>query len=131
MPLVHKHLIIRAEIKNPPKNEEESKSWISNLVEVIDMKILMGPYSKYLNKEGNRGLTTVAIIETSHIALHTWDEISPALMQLDVYTCGPIDPQVVVDQLNQFDIVKVEMKYLDRETGLVELQPMVKITKLI
>lgn len=131
MALVHKHLIIRAEVKNPPQDEEESKSWISNLVEVIDMKILMGPYSKYVNKEGNRGLTTVAIIETSHIALHTWDENTPALMQLDVYTCGPIDPQVVVDQLNQFGIIKAEMKYLDRETELVELTPPVKITKLI
>lgn len=131
MAIVHKHLIIRAEVNNPPKDEEFVKNWMSNLIETIGMKVLMGPFAKYLDKEGNRGITTVAIIETSHIAMHVWDEDTPSLIQLDVYTCGPLDPQLVVDQLNQFDIVKAEMKYLDRETELVELQPVVKITKLV
>lgn len=131
MAIVHKHLIIRAEVNNPPKDEEFVKNWMSNLIDTIGMKVLMGPFAKYLDKEGNRGITTVAIIETSHIAMHVWDEDNPSLIQLDVYTCGPLDPQLVVDQLNQFDIVKAEMKYLDRENELVELQPVVKITKLV
>ena len=38
---------------------------------------------------GNRGVTAFAIIETSHIAMHIWDEPNPALVQLDVYTCAP------------------------------------------
>lgn len=129
MPLVHKHLIIRAEVNHPPKNEELVKFWMSNLISNIGMKVLMGPYAKYLDKEGNRGITTVAIIETSHIAMHVWDEQEPALVQLDVYTCGPLDPQLVVNQLEQFDIVKAEMKYLDRETHLQELPPLPKISK--
>ena len=33
---------------------------------------------------GNKGLTAFAIIETSHIAMHIWDE-PVALLQLDVY----------------------------------------------
>ena len=33
----------------------------------------------------------VAIIETSHIAMHIWDEPKPALMQFDVYSCGEFD----------------------------------------
>jgi len=37
---------------------------------------------------GNQGLTSVTIIETSHIAVHVWDEVSPALMQMDVYSCA-------------------------------------------
>ena len=28
---------------------------------------------------GNRGITAVAIIETSHITMHIWDEPNPAL----------------------------------------------------
>jgi S-adenosylmethionine/arginine decarboxylase-like enzyme len=49
------------------------------------MKVFMGPYVKYCNMPGNRGITAIAIIETSHIAMHIWDEPKPALMQMDVY----------------------------------------------
>ena len=27
--------------------------------------------------EGNRGITGIAVIETSHIAIHVWDEFNP------------------------------------------------------
>jgi S-adenosylmethionine/arginine decarboxylase-like enzyme len=94
---------------------------MGELIETIGMKLMMGPYAKYLDVKGNRGLTCVAIIETSHIALHVWDEDDPALMQLDVYTCGNLDPYDVVNAIQPFEPVKVEMKYLDRENGLSEL----------
>jgi S-adenosylmethionine/arginine decarboxylase-like enzyme len=121
MTLVHKHLIIRAEVTNPPTDEAFVIDWIKTLVDTINMKVLMGPYAKYLDVVGNRGITAVAIIETSHIALHVWDEDSPALVQLDVYTCGCLEPQLVVDALQVFSPTKVEMKYLDREHNLTEL----------
>jgi S-adenosylmethionine/arginine decarboxylase-like enzyme len=121
MAVFHKHLIIRAEIKKPPLTEAEAKTWMTNLIEKIDMKIMMGPYAKYLDVKGNRGITCVAIIETSHLAMHVWDETDPALMQLDVYTCGQLDPYHVVEALKVWDPVKVEMKYLDREHGLSEI----------
>jgi S-adenosylmethionine/arginine decarboxylase-like enzyme len=94
---------------------------MNKLVDKIGMKVMMGPYAKYLDVEGNRGLTAVAIIETSHIALHVWDEDKPALVQLDVYTCGYLDPYDVVEALRDFHPVKIEMKYLDRENKLIEL----------
>lgn len=121
MAIYHKHLIIRAEVKNPPMTEAGVKIWVSNLIDKIGMKLLMGPFAKYLDVKGNRGITCVSIIETSHIALHVWDESEPALMQLDVYTCGPLDPYHVVEALKEWDPVKIEMKYLDREHGLSEL----------
>jgi len=121
MAVFHKHLIIRAEVKKPPLTETESKTWMSELIEKINMKVLMGPYAKYLDVKGNRGITCVAIIETSHLAMHIWDETDPALMQLDVYTCGQLDPYDVVEALRVFHPVKIEMKYLDRENGLTEL----------
>jgi len=121
MTVVHKHLIIRAEVKNPLKDETQAMSWMTDLIAKIGMKVMMGPFAKYLDVEGNRGLTAVAIIETSHIALHIWDEDDPALVQLDVYTCGPLDPYSVVEALRQFHPIKIEMKYLDREQGLLEL----------
>ena len=42
--LVHKHLIIRAEIKKPPTDEMKLKHWLEEFVESINMKIFMGPY---------------------------------------------------------------------------------------
>ncbi len=86
------------------------------------MVIFQGPITAYVNEEGNRGLTGLVVIETSHIALHCWDETDPGLFQLDVYTCGPMDEQLIFDELKQFDPVKVEYKYLDREKGLTEIQ---------
>jgi S-adenosylmethionine/arginine decarboxylase-like enzyme len=53
--------------------------------------------------------------------MHVWDEDNPALVQLDVYTCGPLDPYDVVKALRDFHPVKIEMKYLDRENQLTEL----------
>jgi len=120
--LFHKHLIIRAEVNNPLMSAEKvSQEWMPALIDKIGMKILMGPYAVYSNVEGNRGLTAVTIIETSHIAMHIWDEVSPALMQLDVYTCGSLDPYDIVDSIAEFDPVSIEMKYLDRENNLVEI----------
>jgi S-adenosylmethionine/arginine decarboxylase-like enzyme len=120
--LYHKHLIIRAEVNNPLTSAEKvSQEWMPALIDRIGMKILMGPYAVYSNVKGNRGLTAVTIIETSHIAMHIWDEVSPALMQLDVYTCGSLDPYDVVDAITEFDPVSIEMKYLDREHNLVEI----------
>lgn len=119
--MFHKHLIIRAEVNNPPVEPKVIDQWMRDLVNKIDMKILMGPYSTYCEMPGNRGLTSVTIIETSHIALHIWDEFAPAMMQLDVYTCGPLDPYDVVSCIQEFDPVIVEMKYIDREHNLVEI----------
>ena len=63
--LVHKHLIIRAEVNNPPKEEEYLTQWLKDLIVFIDMKILMGPYVKYCNMAGNRGITGIAVIEST------------------------------------------------------------------
>ena len=120
-PLVHKHLIVRAEVKNPPKDETRAKEFLRELIEGINMKILFGPEAKYVNIVGNRGLTCFAIIETSHVVMHTWDECNPAMIQLDVYTCGALDTDVVFTFLKQFDPIKIDYKFLDIETDLHEI----------
>jgi S-adenosylmethionine/arginine decarboxylase-like enzyme len=120
--LEHKHLIVRAEINNPPKCTDAINDWMRELVKTINMKILMGPYSVYSNMVGNQGLTAVTIIETSHIALHVWDEEDPALMQLDVYTCSTLDINDVFKAIEQWEPSKVEYKYIDRENGLTLIE---------
>ncbi len=117
----HKHLIVRAEINNAPKDPDWVKEWLTSLVDKINMKICSGPHTAYVDIPGNSGVTGVVVIETSHIAVHVWDEPDPALFQLDVYTCGPFDMDVIFDDINQFNPSKVEWKYLDREHGLNEV----------
>lgn len=119
--LQHKHLIVRAELKNPPSCAENIQDWMKDLVEKIGMKILMGPYAVYSDMVGNRGLTAVTIIETSHIAMHVWDEDEPALMQLDVYTCSTLNIEDVFSAISMFNPVHVEYKYIDREDELILL----------
>jgi len=120
-PLVHKHVIIRAEVLSPPTDEKLVSDSVRDLIERIGMKLLMGPYAKYVEMPGNRGLTVAAIIETSHIVMHTWDECNPAVIQLDVYTCGPFDPTVVFAWLDQYGVIKIDYKYIDREFDLHEI----------
>jgi len=120
----HKHLIVRADIGWTPKEDDLNKisDWIRSLIRKIEMKLLAGPYTTYVNEKGNKGMTSVAIIETSHIALHIWDETNPGLMQLDVYSCADFTPQDVFDEIEQtFDTKKIEYKFLDREKELVEV----------
>ena len=120
--LVHKHLIVRAEAVTPPTDEEQLTEWMKEFVESINMNIFMGPYVKYCRMEGNRGITAVAIIETSHIAMHIWDEINPALMQFDVYSCGDLDVEAICKKIKKdFNIQKIEYKFLNRETGLQDI----------
>ena len=120
--LVHKHLIIRAEAMQAPTEEKKLKKWFEEFIRSINMKIFMGPYVKYCNMPGNRGITAVAIIETSHIAMHIWDEVNPALMQFDVYSCGELDVENICNKIKEdFEITKIEYKFLNRETGLQDI----------
>ena len=110
----HKHFIIRAEVNHPITSEKELKKWLRELVKKIDMKIIKGPYEAYVSKEGNRGITGVVMIETSHIAIHIWDEISPALVQCDVYSCAEFSSNEVLVEFTSMGITKIDHIMLDR-----------------
>jgi len=119
----HKHLIVRAECNRYPESAEAVSAFLTDLVGLLGMKILTGPHVGFVDQEGNRGATGVVVIETSHCAIHVWEEPDPKLIQIDVYTCGPCDPQQIFDLIKErFDPVKLEHKYLDREHNLVEIE---------
>ena len=118
----HKHLIIRAECNKYPAKTSEVKTFLTDIVTALGMNILSGPHVSYVDVVGNKGATGVVVIETSHCAIHVWDEVTPALIQLDIYTCGELDPELIFNEIrDRFDPVKFEYKYLDREHGLQEL----------
>ena len=113
----HHHFIGRFEFAKPPLGSEKAylEDWMANLIEGQGMNILSGPHVAYVDTLGNRGLTGVAIIETSHVAVHIWDETSPALVQLDFYTCGTLDKDAILRAINPWGVVKNAFLVLDRE----------------
>ena len=120
--LVHKHLLIRAEVKAPIINKNKAIKFLKKLIKSINMKAMYGPTASYCKMKGNRGVTAFAIIETSHIAMHIWDEVDPALVQLDVYSCAEMDPNKVIEIIKEeLDTVKIEYKFLDREHDFKEI----------
>lgn len=120
--LKHKHLLIRAEVKQPVKTEQQTIDWMTKLINKIDMNVLAGPYSSKVSKKGNKGLSGVVIIDTSHIGIHTWDETDPALLQLDVYSCKEFKKSDVIECLEEFKPVTIDYKYFDRETNFTEIK---------
>jgi S-adenosylmethionine/arginine decarboxylase-like enzyme len=119
--IYHKHLLVNAKVSNPVKSEAQGIEFLTNLVDKIDMKIIKGPFASYVNKEGNRGLTGIVMIETSHIAFHIWDEVKPGLVQFDLYTCGQLELDKVLSIFKEtFDVVSIEYMLFDRENGFIE-----------
>jgi len=119
--LEHKHLIVRAEVRNPPKDTKMMEQWMSNMVAEIGMNELAPPRAIYSDMVGNRGLTCDVLLNTSNACIHTWDECDPALFMLDVFTCGSLDIQLIFKLLQCFDPIKIEYKYLDRSKELTLL----------
>ncbi len=119
--IYHKHLLVNAKVKNPMQSEQEGIDFLNSLVEQIDMKIIKGPFASYVDKDGNKGLTAVVMIETSHIAFHIWDEVDPGLVQFDLYTCGKLNLEKVLKIFkDNFTVESLDFILFDRENGFVE-----------
>ncbi len=116
--IYHKHLLVNAKVHNSVMSESQGIEFLRNLVDKIDMKIIKGPFASYVNVEGNRGLTGVVMIETSHIAFHIWDEVRPGLVQFDLYTCGQLELDKVISLFKDtFEVDSLEYVLFDRENG--------------
>jgi len=121
--LAHKHLIIRAEVEKPIVETNVAIDWMKRLINDIGMKITEhgGPYADYVKKEGNCGIAAVAIIETSHVGLHLWDQEDPPLAQIDVYSCSEFEVRDIIPCVNEMGPTKIWYKFLDRENCLQEI----------
>ena len=103
-------------MNHPPRSEKDVKKLLRKITKKIDMKILKGPYAGYVTKEGNRGVTGIVIIETSHIAIHVWDEPTPALVQADVYSCAEFSTTEVLSEFVPMGVEKIDKVLLDRNS---------------
>ena len=121
MQLDHKHLVLRAEVDDCPAEESlhEVLEWMKNLIKKIDMKLMQGPAVCYVDQPGNRGTTCMALIETSHIVIHIWDEPEPGIIQLDIYSCKEFKLDIVMNHIKQyFSVINIQYKFLDRTSGM-------------
>lgn len=120
---LHNQLLINGYSDTPPTDETFIKQWMENLVKQIDMKIIQGPYTAYVTKEGNRGLTAIVMIETSHIALHVWDEENPGMIQFDLYTCSTLPVNDVIENLkSNLGLKDYSFMVIERENGFEILE---------
>lgn len=130
--LKHKHLLVNLKVNAPPRDGEEVEYFLAFLIKRVNMKIaraetlLKNPQGYYCNTLGNQGATGTGILETSHCALHTWDETSPAKFDLDLYSCSEFEVQKVLTLCQCFDIIEGTYVVLDRadkleiiESGLI------------
>ena len=115
---LHNHLLVNGYALLPPTEEKATIAWMAQLVQDIDMKVIQGPFASYVSKEGNRGLTAIVMIETSHIAMHVWDETDPAFMQFDLYTCSTLPVEKVIQNLeSHFGLFNYSTLVLERSEG--------------
>ena len=64
----------------------------------------------------------MALIETSHIVIHIWDESEPGVLQLDIYSCKEFDLFTVINHLKDyFHVSNMQYKFLDRTTQMTIL----------
>lgn len=117
MSVVHRHLIVRAEVEEPIVDPKVATDWLKTLIEGIGMRITEhgGPHCDYVDRPDNYGIAAVAIIETSHVALHIWDRDNPPLVQLDVYSCSEFEVRDVLPHLDMMKPTKISYQFLDRE----------------
>ncbi len=122
--LQHKHLLVNLKVYSPPRDSDEIEHFLAFLIKRVNMKIakadtlLKNPQGYYCNTLGNQGATGTGILETSHTALHTWDENSPAKFDFDLYSCSEFDVQKVLTLCQCFDIVGGSYIVLDRADKL-------------
>jgi S-adenosylmethionine/arginine decarboxylase-like enzyme len=111
----HLHLLVKGYVKNPPKTAELLNVWLSELVSKVDMKVVAGPTSVYVDELGNEGVTGTITLATSHAAIHVWDAEEPAMFQFDIYSCKDYDPNVVLNHIDSnFDLAEAYWSFIDR-----------------
>lgn len=86
----------------PIKSVKENDKFVKDIAKLLDMEIISGPHSKYISDKGNEGVSSVSIIKTSHICVHSWDKVTPGVIHLDIFSC------------KQFSVSKIKSFLLQR-----------------
>jgi S-adenosylmethionine/arginine decarboxylase-like enzyme len=112
-------MVGRAYLSNPAVTEQDASDWLLDLVNTIDMKILMGPYTINCETLGNEGVTGAVVIETSHCSGHFWHRVEKPFLMFDVYSCVDFDPNAVLENLHKhFQVIECSYAVIDRNQNI-------------
>jgi len=114
----HQHLLVRGFCEKPFTDVEKLNKWFIDLVHKVEMEVVAGPTSVYVNEIGNEGLTGTVTLATSHSSIHIWDSFPESLFQFDIYSCKIFDVNVVLEHLDQMKLIKYDWLVIDRNDGL-------------
>lgn len=125
-PSAHLHLLVNAQITDPPGpgDCEKVNEFMRGMVEHVRMKVMLDPVSAWCDEPGNEGITSTVILTTSHCAMHIWNMPEPynSIMQFDLYSCAPFEVNEVFSYISRhFKVVSASYKFLDRENDLTEI----------
>jgi hypothetical protein len=117
------HLMINGVTKNPPKDESVIAPWLNKLIEEINMgvreihiKPIMEPIYSYIDKDGIKGLTSTAIIETGYVGLRIWEEEDISFIHLDMLLSSPLPVYLVLNSVEEsFGMYDGSYMLLDRK----------------
>ncbi len=111
----HLHLLVKGNIKTPPKTEKLLNIWFGQLVNNVGMKVVAGPTSVYVNEPGNEGITGTVTLATSHASIHVWDMDNPPMFQFDLYSCSEFTAKQVLEHIDDwFGLLEAHYQMIDR-----------------
>lgn len=114
----HQHLLIKARCKNPIKSVQILNKWLIDLVKKVDMVVVAGPTSVYVDEPGNEGMTGTITLATSHASIHIWDALEIPMFQFDIYSCKKYELKTIVEHLSVMELVDFDWMMIDRNEGL-------------
>jgi S-adenosylmethionine decarboxylase len=106
-------MIVTAKVGYIPTNPEFLKEWMIRVVESVNMKVINGPHVCYSDVKDNEGWTGVAVLDFSHIAIHTWPKDS--LIEFDLFSCKDFDVSTVIEELKYFELKDYTVKIINRD----------------
>jgi S-adenosylmethionine decarboxylase len=102
-----KHLVIDAYGCNNLNNKKYLIETITNVVKLIEMKILFPP-KVVKGADHLPGLSAFCIIETSHVAIHTFTDNNK--VSIDIYSCMDFDENKCINYFKErFGMNKIKL----------------------
>lgn len=109
------------------------KELLSHIISSIGMNLAelsnnqSNPIAWYCDEEGNEGMTASAILTTSHVAFHVWDNLEVPEIHFDLYSCSDFSAEEVTQILHEnFSLINGKGLVRDRLNGLtthLEISP--------
>ncbi len=104
------HLLVEIWQSRFLKDKEHIRATLEKAVEACGVTMLSIDLHVF---SPNGGISGVAILQESHISIHTWPEYDYAA--LDVFVCGTINPKLTIPVLeSEFKPGKIEIQVIKR-----------------